>query len=215
MSRRAAAKRDSIIEVFMPMGMRLFTALYWIAGLSGMMLGILVMNQGFFETYFDIQILLVAQGTALLILASVMFLVAVGMISGAKWSLDIAKRIAAIAVAWSAVGIVLAVYTAYDLTGMEYMLVLYGIVAWLFVFGLVTGLVGLRYLTVAGGTVRKYAEYVTTEPLSFQYGEEPKRLPVIGMKRSHPRCIDCGSELKAGAKFCPECGATQVSQGAV
>jgi hypothetical protein len=212
LSRRAAAKRESVIEVFMPMGMRLFTALYWIAGLSGMMLGILVMNQGFFETYFDIQILLITQGSALLILASIMFLVAVGMISGAKWSLDIAKRIAAIAVGWSAVGIVIAVYTAYDLTGMEYMLVLYGIVAWLFVFGIVTGLLGLRYLTVAGGTVRKYAEYVTTEPLAFQYGEEPKRLPVI--RRSHLRCIDCGSELKAGAKFCPECGATQLAQGA-
>lgn len=195
----------------MPIGMRLFTALYWIAGLSGMMLGILVVNQGFFESYFDIQLLLISQGAALLILASVMFLVAVGMISGAKWSLDVAKRIAAITVGWSAVGIVLAVYTAYDLTGMEYLLVLYGIVAWLLAFGLVTGLLGLRYLTVAGGTVRRYAEYVTTEPLSFQYGEEPKRLPVI--KRSNLRCIDCGSELKPGAKFCPECGATQVTQG--
>jgi hypothetical protein len=212
LSRRAAAKRESIIEVFMPLGMRLFTGLYWIAGLSGMMLGILVVNQGFFESYFDIQTLLITQGAALLILASVMFLVAVGMITGAKWSLDVAKRIAAVSVAWSAVGIVLAVYSASNLTGVEYMLVLYGIVGWLFGFGLVVGLMGLRYLTVSGGTVRRYAEYVTTEPLSFQYSEQPKQLPVI--RRSHLRCIDCGSELKAGATVCPECGAAQP-QGAV
>ena len=212
MSRRAAAKRESIIEVFMPLGMRLFTGLYWIAGLSGMMLGILVVNQGFFESYFDIQTLLIAQGAALLILASVMFLVAVGMITGAKWSLDVAKRIAAVSVAWSAVGIVLAVYSASNLAGVEYLLVLYGIVGWLFGFGLVVGLLGLRYLTVSGGTVRRYAEYVTTEPLSFQYSEQPKQLPVI--RRSHLRCIDCGSELKVGATVCPECGAAQP-QGAV
>jgi len=212
LSRRAAAKRESIIEVFMPLGMRLFTGLYWIAGLSGMMLGILVVNQGFFESYFDIQTLLIAQGAALLILASVMFLVAVGMITGAKWSLDVAKRIAAVSVAWSAVGIVLAVYSASNLAGVEYLLVLYGIVGWLFGFGLVVGLLGLRYLTVSGGTVRRYAEYVTTEPLSFQYSEQPKQLPVI--RRSHLRCIDCGSELKVGATVCPECGAAQP-QGAV
>jgi hypothetical protein len=212
LSKRAAAKRESIIEVFMPLGMRLFTGLYWIAGLSGMMLGILVVNQGFFESYFDIQTLLIAQGAALLILASVMFLVAVGMITGAKWSLDVAKRIAAVSVAWSAVGIVLAVYSASNLAGVEYLLVLYGIVGWLFGFGLVVGLLGLRYLTVSGGTVRRYAEYVTTEPLSFQYSEQPKQLPVI--RRSHLRCIDCGSELKVGATVCPECGAAQP-QGAV
>jgi hypothetical protein len=177
-----------------------------------MMLGILVVNQGFFESYFDIQTLLIAQGAALLILASVMFLVAVGMITGAKWSLDVAKRIAAVSVAWSAVGIVLAVYSASNLAGVEYLLVLYGIVGWLFGFGLVVGLLGLRYLTVSGGTVRRYAEYVTTEPLSFQYSEQPKQLPVI--RRSHLRCIDCGSELKVGATVCPECGAAQP-QGAV
>jgi hypothetical protein len=197
----------------MPLGMRLFTALYWIGGLSGMMLGILVINQGFFESYFDIQILLIAQGAVLLTLASIMFVVAVGMISGAKWSLGIAKRVSAIAVAWSVVGIVLAVYSASNLTGMEYWLGLFGIVGWLLGFGLVVGLMGLWYLTFAGATVRRYSEYVTTEPLSFQYGEEPKRLPVI--RRSQQRCIDCGSELKAGTKTCPECGANQLARGAV
>jgi hypothetical protein len=190
--------------------MRLFTALYWVAGLSGIMLGILVVNQGFFESYFDIQFLLIGQGTALLMLGSVMFLVAVGMVSGARWSLDVAKRVAAVSVVWAAVGIVLAVYSAFDLTGMEYLLVLYGIAGWLLAFGLVVGLMGLRYLTVAGATVRRYAEYVTTEPLSFHYSEEPKRLPLI--RRTYQRCIDCGSEMKAGATICPECGATQVTQ---
>jgi hypothetical protein len=176
-----------------------------------MMLGILVVNQGFFESYIDIQTLLIAQGSALLIFGSVMFLVAVGMISGAKWSLDIAKRIAAALIAWSVVGTVLAMYTASNLTGTEYLLVLYGVGGWLLAFGLVVGLLGLRYLMVAGSTVRKYAEYVTTEPLSFQYSEEPKRLPII--RRSHLRCVECGSELKSGATVCPECGAAQLARG--
>lgn len=193
------------------MGMRLFTALYWIAGLSGMMLGILVMNQGFFETYYDIQLLLIAQGAALLVLASLMFLVAVGMVAGARWSLSIAKRIAVVSVAWAAIGTVLAVYTAYDLTGTEYIVVLYGVAGWLLGFGIVVGLIGLYYLTASGSTVRKYVEYVSTEPLALETMEEPRRLPVI--RRSRQTCIDCGTELKAGAKVCPECGAQQIAQG--
>lgn len=211
MSRPSVGKHDSLIEVFMPFGMRLFTGLYWVAGLSGMMLGLLVMNQGFFESYYDIQVMLIAQGAALLVLGSLMFLVAVGMVSGARWSLDIAKRLAAISVGWSAVGSILAIYSAYDLTGVEYLVILYGIVGWLLTFGLVVGLAGLRYLSAAGTTVRSYAEYVTTEPLSLQRTEETKRLPVI--RRIHQRCIDCGTELKRGITNCPECGAIQIAQG--
>ena len=188
--------------------MRLFTALYWLAGLSGIMLGVLVINEGFFEILFDIQVLLIAQGIALMVLASVMFLVAVGMISGARWSLDVAKRIAAVAVAWSVVGTVLGVYSASNLAGIEQTLVLYGTVGWFLTFGLVLGMAGLWYLNVSGATVRKYTEYVATEPLSFQYYEEPKRLPLI--RRSMHRCIDCGTELVSGAVVCPECGAVQL-----
>ena len=211
LSRRSSVRRESSIEVFMPLGMRLFTALYWIAGLSGMMLGILVMNQGFFETYYDVQLLLIVQGAALLVLASLMFLVAVGMVSGARWSLGMAKRIAAVSIAWSTIGAVLAVYSAYDLTGMEYIVVLYGVAGWLLGFGIVVGLFGLYYLTASGGTVRKYVEYVGTEPLALETTEEPRRLPVI--RRNRQTCIDCGTELRAGAKVCPECGAQQIAQG--
>ena len=207
MSRLPSAKRESLIEVFMPFGMRLFSGLYWVAGLSGMMLGLIVLSDGFFESYYDIQIMLIAQGVALLVLASLMFLVAVGMVTGARWSLNFGKRLTAISVGWSVVGIVLAVYSAYDLTGVEYLLVLYGVVGWLLAFGLVVGLAGLRYLSAAGTTIRKYAEYVTTEPLSLQPIEGQKRLPVI--RRPVIRCIDCGTELKKGMTTCPECGATQ------
>jgi hypothetical protein len=204
-------KRESIIEVFMPVGMRLFTALFWIAGLSGMTLGMLVINEGFFESYYDIQLLLIAQGTVLLVFASLMFLVAVGMINGVRWSLDVAKRMSAILVAWSAVGTVLAVYTAFDLTGVEYYVVIFGVVGWLLAFGLVVGLTGLRYLSAAGETVRRYVEYTSTEPLSLQETPRAQRLPLI--KRSSLRCIDCGTDLKAETAVCPECGAPQIAQG--
>jgi hypothetical protein len=210
MSRRTS-KRESVIEVFMPMGMRLFSGLYWIAGLSGMMLGLVVVNEGFFETYYDVQLLLIAQGAALLALAGFMFLVAVGIVSGARWSIDIGKRLAAISVAWATVGIVLAVYSAYDLTGIEYLLVFYGVVGWLLAFGIVVGFAGLAYLTRAGTTVRRYVEYTSTEPLSLETSPQPRRLPVL--RRSSRRCIDCGTELKAGATICPECGASQITQG--
>jgi hypothetical protein len=176
-----------------------------------MMLGLVVINEGFFESYYDIQLLLITQGAALLVLASLMFLEAVGMVSGSRWSLDIGKRLSAISVAWSAIGIVLAVYSAYDLTGLEYALVMYGIVGWLLAFGLVVGFAGLRYLASAGTTVRKYVEYTATEPLSLQSTAEPRRLPVI--RRANRHCIDCGTELKPGATVCLECGATQVAQG--
>ncbi|MGA8857236.1 MAG: hypothetical protein WB643_08735, partial [Candidatus Bathyarchaeia archaeon] len=90
MSRRAPAKREAVIEIFMPLGMRVLVALYWIAGLSGIMIGVLGVNQGFYETFYDVQSLLIAQGLALLVLGSIVFLVAIGMVSGAKWAIGIA-----------------------------------------------------------------------------------------------------------------------------
>jgi hypothetical protein len=210
---RPPARRESVIEVFMPLGMRVFVSLYFVAGLSGLAVGLLGINQGFFEPFFDIQLLLLVQGGALMALGAAMFLVAVGMVSGAKWGIDSTKRVAGISVGWSAVGIPLAMYTAYNITEAAYAFLLYIVVGWLFAFGLAMGLIAWRYLYSQGATVRKYMEYVSTETLSRQ-----KPLPSEEMlsrhtpsvtSRSRRRCLDCGSELREGVSVCPECGAPQ------
>ena len=210
MSRRAPTKREAVIEIYMPIGMRVLVALYWIAGLSGIMLGVLAVNQGLYETYYIVQVLLLAQGAALLVLGSVVFLVAIGMVSGAKWAIGIAKMISVALVAWAAIGTVLGVYTAYDVSTLDTSYVLsYGMVAWMIIFGICTGLIGLAYLQTQGTTVRKYSEYVTTETYSPQPApREPKRLPAV-TKRNIIRCLDCGTELKPGTSYCPACGAPQ------
>jgi hypothetical protein len=189
--------------------MRVLVALYWIAGLSGIMLGILTVNQGFYETFYDVQSLLIAQGMALLVLGSIVFLVAIGMVTGAKWAIGIAKMISAVLVGWAAVGTVLGVYTAYDVSGLDSLFLVTGVVAWLLIFGIGTGLIGLVYLQRQGNTVRRYSEYITTETYSPQPATtEPKRLPAVA-KRNVTRCLDCGTELKPGTSYCPACGAAQ------
>lgn len=210
MSRRAPARRESVIEIFMPLGMRVLVALYWIAGLSGIMLGILAVNQGFYETFYDIQALLIAQGIALLALASVVFLVAIGLVSGAKWAIGLAKMISAILIGWAAIGTVLGVYTAYDVSALDSSWILWGMVSWLLIFGIATGLLGLAYLQRQGTTVRRYSEYVTTETYVPQQpaASERRRLPAA-VKRNVTRCLDCGTELKPGTSYCPACGAPQ------
>jgi hypothetical protein len=194
----------------MPFGMRVLVALYWIAGLSGIMLGFLAVNQGFYETFFNIQSLLITQGMALLFLGSVVFLVAIGMVSGAKWAIGIAKMISAALVGWAAIGTVLGVYTAYGVSTLDSSYVLsYGMVAWLLIFGIGTGLIGFAYLQRQGTTVRRYSEYITTQTYSPQPApSELKRLPAVA-KRNVIRCLDCGTELKPGTSYCPACGAPQ------
>jgi len=209
LSRRTPAKRESILEIYMPTGMRILVVLFWIGGLSGIMLGVLAINQGLAETFFDIQYLLIGQGVALLALGSIVFLVAIGMVTGAKWSITIAKQISAVLVVWAAIGTVLGVYTAYSVSALDSTFVLYGMVAWLLIFGIGAGLIGIAYLQTHGGTVRKYSEYVTTETYAPQsYAPEPKRLPATA-KRAVIRCLDCGAELRPGTSFCPACGAPQ------
>jgi hypothetical protein len=193
----------------MPLGMRVLVALYWIAGLSGIMLGILAINQGFYETFYDVQTLLITQGIALLALAAIVFLVAIGLVSGAKWSLGLAKMISAVLIGWAAIGTVLGVYTAYDVSALDSTWVLWGMVAWLMIFGIATGLIGLAYLQRQGNTVRKYSEYVTTETyVPQQPPAQTRRLPAA-VKRNVIRCLDCGTELKPGTSYCPACGAPQ------
>jgi len=209
MSRSEPGKRESILEIFMPLGMRILIVLYWIAGLSGIMLGVLAVTQGFTETFFDIQWLLISQGIVLLGLGSVVFLMAIGLVSGAKWAIGVTKRISAVLVAWAVIGTVLGVYTAYSLSAGDSTFVLYGMVAWLLIFGVGAGLIGITYLQTHGPTVRSYSEYVTTETFSPQpYAAEPKRLP-SRTKGPVARCLDCGTELKPGTSYCPSCGAPQ------
>lgn len=209
----AEAKTDvSVIEVFMPFGMRLFVGLYWIAGLSAIMLGTLAINQGFFERFFDIQFLLIVQGSAMASLGGAMFIVATGIISGARWSLDVAKRVAGISVVWSALGVSLAVYSAYNLPGLAYSVVLFGIIAWLAVFGVTVGLIGLRYLYSDAASIRKYTEYVTTEVISRDdrvmlpstEARVRRALPVVRRGRY---CSRCGFALEGTETTCPRCGA--------
>ena len=197
----------------MPRGMQVFTGLYWIAGLTGIMLGTLAINQGFFERYFDTQFLLIGQGSALAGLGGAMFLVATGMLTGAKWSIDIGKRIAGVSVIWSALGISLAVYSIYNLPGLASSIVLYGVLVWLLVFGVTLGLVGLRFLYSQGAVMRKYSEYITTEVISPDYQRtfprtEPRRaLPVIQRGRY---CSNCGVVLSGSGTRCPRCGAERA-----
>ena len=208
---RSVTKQQTVIEVFMPLGMRLFSGLYFIAGLSGIMFGTLTINQGFFENYIDTQTLLVLQGAVLLALGGAMFLVAIGMLSGARWALDVAKRVSGISIVWALIGIPLAAYTALDFTGTD-SLSAYATIGWLVAFALVASLGGLRYLFAAGTTIRKYGEYVTTEPVSREYKMLPSRVesrhPAQG-KSAQRNCLDCNSEVPRGASLCPVCGAPQ------
>jgi len=200
-----------MLEVFMPLGTRIFVVLYWVGGLAGISLGTLAINQGFFERFFDIQFLLIAQGVALTALGGAMFIVATGIISGTRWSLDVAKRVAGISVIWSALGVALAVYSAYNLPGLAYSVVLYGVIVWLFAFGIAGGLVGLRFLYSESASIRKYAEYTTTEVISrgerfaLPYRQAPiRRLPAVTRGRY---CFRCGTMLQGGETICPRCGA--------
>ncbi|MFH0848377.1 MAG: hypothetical protein V1857_02595 [archaeon] len=203
------------MEVFTPLGMQLLIGLYWIGGLLGVMLGTLAINQGFFERFFDIQFLLIGQGSALAALGGAMFIIATGMVSGARWSLDYAKRVAGLSIIWSALGIILAVYSAYNMPGLASSIVMYGIVAWLLVFGIGLGLFGLRYLYSDGGSIRRYSEYVSTEVLSEDggrmlppatYDTVPTRqsLRYVGRGRY---CLTCGGMLQENWVTCPRCGA--------
>ena len=204
-----------MVEIVTPFGMQLFMGLYWIAGLSGIMLGTLAINQGFFERFFDIQLLLIVQGSALVALGGGMFIVATGMMSGARWSLNSAKRIAGISVVWAALGVSLAVYTAYNLPGLAYSIVLYGILAWLVGFGVTLGLMGLRYLSREDAVIRRYAQYVSTEVIAGedervllpQFPREQMIRPALPPLQRGTYCSNCGATLGGSERVCPRCGA--------
>jgi hypothetical protein len=211
--RTQAAPAQSVIESFTPFGMQLVIALNWIGGLSGIMLGTLSINQGFFERFFDTQFLLIGQGGAMSTLGAAMFITATGMVSGTIWSLDYAKRVAGLSIIWSALGITLAVYSAYNMPGLSASLVMYAIVVWLLVFGIGLGLFGFRYLSLNSASVRRYAEYVTTETLSedrmlpparYEGGPTGRALPYAARGRY---CSNCGGIVRENSTTCPRCGA--------
>lgn len=211
----ATPTTETIVDVFTPRGIQLFIGLYWAAGLSGIMLGTLSINQGFFERYYDTQILLVIQGSAIATLGGAMFIIATGMVSGANWGLQTAKRVAAFSVVWSAVGISLAAYSAYNLPGLSYSVILYGIIVWLIIFGVLMGSFGVRYLYAETAAIQRYSEYVTTD--TVVEGEmQPKYLPQYDDALVRPAlpptgrgtyCWNCGGSVGENWVSCPRCGA--------
>ncbi len=203
------------MEVFMPSGMQLFIAMYWLGGLSGIMLGTLAVNQGFFERYFDTQFLLIGQGGALAALGAAMFITATGLVSGARWSLEYSKRIAGVSIIYSALGITLAAYSALNMPGLASSIVMYGIIAWLAVFGIILGLFGLRYLSAEGASIRRFSEYVGTEVLSEDdertypaatYEAIPTRQALPAYVGRGRFCSSCGGRLNSEWTECPRCG---------
>ena len=193
------------IEVTTPLGMQIVNILFWIGGLSGIVLGVLAINQGFYETFIDMQILLSVQGAAITGLGAAMFITATGITSGARWSVEIARWAAGIAVAWSAIGIVLAVYSVQNLPSITYSSTLYGIILWLLLFGIGISILSLGYMFTQGDSVRKYARYVTAEVVT------PENTRIVTTERPvahlRPFCWNCGSVLGPNDMVCPKCNA--------
>jgi hypothetical protein len=219
-SRSTAGKKgESFVEVYTPIGVQIVNVLYWVGGLSGVALGILVINQGFFETLFDLQTLLYVEGIPLAALGAAMFVAATGLTSGAAWSLFAAKRLSAILILWSTIGIALATYLSANLPGMDFTSTLYGVVAWLLIFGIGGGAVTIAYLSRYGTSVRRYAKYVTQEVITP--GSTDTRITTVEVPRPgtsvvtvqrpvaflRPFCWHCGAVLGPNDGICMKCGA--------
>jgi len=206
---RRRAPRDkraqTFIEVTTPLGIQIIDVLFWIGGLSGLVLGVLAINQGFYETFFDMQILLYAQGAAMTALGTAMFVTATGITSGARWSIGTARVASGVAVAWSAVGVVLAVYSVQNLPSVTYSPTLYGIILWLLIFGIGVSILSLSYLFIQGDSVRRYTRYVTAEIVT------PENMRTVTTERPvadlRHFCWNCGATLGSNEEVCPKCGA--------
>lgn len=215
----AGKTKGTFVEVYTPLGVQIVNMLYWLGGLSGVALGILVINQGFFETSYDLQALLYVEGVPLAVLGAAMFVAATGLTSGATWSMYAAKRLSAILILWSAIGAGLAAYLSANLPGMDFAPTLYGTVAWLLIFGIGGGAVTLAYMSRYGTSVRRYAKYVTQEVITpdatdtrVTTVEVPRPgTSVVTVQRpvaiNRPFCWHCGSVLATGDQICPKCGA--------
>jgi hypothetical protein len=211
--------KGTFVEVYTPLGVQIVNVLYWLGGLSGVALGILVINQGFFVTSYDLQALLYVEGVPLAVLAAAMFVAATGLTSGASWSMYAAQRLSAILILWSAVGVGLAAYLSSNLPGMDFTPTLYGTIAWLLIFGIGGGAVTLAYLSRYGTSVRRYAKYVTQEVITpdttdtrVTTVEVPRPgTSVVTVQRPvailRPFCWHCGAVLGQLDEICPKCGA--------
>ena len=222
------AKTERRFEVSAPLGIQLVNVMLWIGGLSGIVLGTLTLSQAPYESYYDMAILESVQGTAIVGLGAAMFIVATGLTSGARWSLDAAKRVIMIAIVWSVVGISLALYTAMNIPGVGMSAVLYADVIWLIIFGIALGILAVRYLYLEDTSLRKYTEYVGTEiarPEDIRRLPSTRYVPTYDMLPSQvqsqpPRpvqqtrpvfylrkfCWNCGAVLREDETICPKCG---------
>jgi hypothetical protein len=211
-------KTDKQVEVIIPLGIQLANVAFWISGLSGLVLGVLTLTQSVYEGYYDLQILESVQGVAIIGLAAAMFVVATGLTSGARWALDAAKRVLLISIVWSILGIVLAVFTAINIPSVGFSIALYANMVWLIVFGIVIGIVLIRYLSLEDTSIRKYTEYVSTEvamPEDVQRVSNTRYLPTYETRLQTRRptvhfrefCWQCGAVMKKDETICPKCGA--------
>jgi hypothetical protein len=215
----AGRTKGTFVEVYTPRGVQIVNVLFWLGGLSGVALGILVINQGFFEISSDLQFLLYLEGVPLAVLGAAMFVAATGLTSGASWSMYAAKRLSAIMILWSAIGAGVAAYLSANMSGIDFAPTLYGIVAWMLIFGIGGGTVTLFYLSRYGTSVRRYAKYVTQEVITPESTdarvttvEVPRpgtsvvtvQRPVVVLR---PFCWHCGSVLGTSDQVCPKCGA--------
>jgi len=211
-------KTDKQVEVIIPLGIQLANLAFWISGLSGLVLGVLTLTQSVYEGYYDLQILESVQGVAIIGLAAAMFVVATGLTSGARWALDAAKRVLLISIVWSILGIVLAVFTAINIPSVGFSIALYANMVWLIVFGIVIGIVLIRYLSLEDTSIRKYTEYVSTEvamPEDVQRVSNTRYLPTYETRLQTRRptvhfrefCWHCGAVMKKDETICPKCGA--------
>jgi hypothetical protein len=217
----AGKTKGTFVEVYTPRGVQIVNVLFWLGGLSGVALGILVINQGFFEISSDLQFLLYLEGVPLAVLGAAMFVAATGLTSGASWSMYAAKRLSAIMILWSAIGAGVAAYLSANMSGIDFAPTLYGIVAWMLIFGIGGGTVTLFYLSRYGTSVRRYAKYVTQEVITPESTdarvttvEVPlPRTSVVTVRRPvavlRPFCWHCGSVLLMSDQVCPKCGANR------
>lgn len=220
-------KTERRFEVSAPLGVQLVNVMFWISGLSGIVLGTLTLSQAAYEIYYDMQILESVQGIAIVGLGAAMFIVATGLTSGARWSLDAARRVVMVAIIWSVVGISLALYAAMNMPGVA-TAVLYGNVIWLIIFGIALGILCIRYLYMEDISLRKYTEYVGTEiarPEDIRGLPSTRYVPTYDMLpsqiQSQPTrpvnylrkfCWNCGAVLRENETICPKCGISRDIQ---
>ncbi len=220
-------KTERRFEVSAPLGVQLVNVMFWISGLSGIVLGTLTLSQAAYEIYYDMQILESVQGIAIVGLGAAMFIVATGLTSGARWSLDAARRVVMVAIIWSVVGISLALYAAMNMPGVA-TAVLYGNVIWLIIFGIALGILCIRYLYMEDISLRKYTEYVGTEiarPEDIRGLPSTRYVPTYDMLPSQIQsqqtrpvnylrkfCWNCGAVLRENETICPKCGISRDIQ---